>query len=1121
MSSFLPLPARRLLLGLIVLAGLGLRLWGLAWGLDGQAGLTSQEWLVRIIALLGLEHPVSGHLWPQAFLSLAALFKSLVSSLAGWTELWLGAVRSLAEVNLSALMAGRLMVAVLGAGQAGLAYWLARRVFDSPASGLLAAAAVAAAPLLSGQSHLLSLGVPLGFMVLASLSTSWTLLEFPSPWRIFSSGLVLGLTVTTAPTGFLMLPVVLIAYWIGQKDRRKTAWQGRFWWPACLLGGLLAGFTLGCPLVLVDPSLPFQLMAQAWPRGAALGALGSHLAAQAAGTFRLGLQVGGLELLVLWLAAVAILIFRRRWRRLLPALPAVLYMAVGLWLPAGDLGDTVAVWLPLLAVLAVWPLVLVCRRLPSYPWQVAAACLAGILLVGLPLWRALGLGYLFWQEDTLTAARRWLTENLPAGVQVVTGPDSPAHLSPATHPFQKGLTPEDFYREGRYLVLSHPQGGPLPPAKAALAAGLQRVARFDLSSGWGLGGAVPGQRFPAWLSPPVEIYAPEPPSSIREPLAVTRPPAGFAEPYAVVYADSAVYGRNQTIMLVPLRGRSHRVLRRSSRLNQVAVELRNLGEDYAEVAISQWPWPDAKLHLYPGQRERVLLSPSGWPPMTDGIYSFKLDLTQGRDLWASLSGDPLIMGRWALESGDYAEAVSYLLAARQSGPPSFEAAAMLAGALALNGQLDEADRVLHEPGLATLVAAGYRRLIKEPPGPDWDRRFQALTGYHPALLRHALSLGYQVNGPACVSRGTAIPLKGPGFYGALLRHPGGVAGNLTLRLEAPFPAGPLAAVLDLSTGEKLSAGHKLARAEVWGRGPEGERLYTSRVITARDLPQGHGVVALPFRNSHQGTRFTLKLEFLSQGEVLLNHLDLQVDLAGHMRRILRWQLDAWGRVYLHQGRFRQAVDAFEELLTLDPAARQIYLPLARALIDLGRLERALELARQAEKTFSDFPDELTKVKDLYQALQRPEDAQRVESRLSHLRPSLFHESRFAEGLTLLGYDLDATQVAPGGHLDVSYYWKAYDQVPMNYYVFVHLGGPDKTLIFDHLLDHGRVNMTELEPGQVVREDYRIEVPKDTPPGAYTLIVGLWDARFTKQGLPILAGEDQGQPEAHLATVLVK
>jgi tetratricopeptide (TPR) repeat protein len=244
---------------------------------------------------------------------------------------------------------------------------------------------------------------------------------------------------------------------------------------------------------------------------------------------------------------------------------------------------------------------------------------------------------------------------------------------------------------------------------------------------------------------------------------------------------------------------------------------------------------------------------------------------------------------------------------------------------------------------------------------------------------------------------------------------------------------------------------------------------------------------------------------------------LGVDLAGHMRRILRWYHDARGRVSLQAGRAAEAVTDFQALLSLDPEFKEAYLPLARALKEAGKLEQALKTAGQAEKIFQSQPEQLKQVRELYQSAGLKDDVARVDKRLAHLRPSLARPAAFACGLTLMGYDLTQAAAKPGDKLDISYYWRTEATPPVNYHIFVHLKGQGRIITFDHLLDHGRQPMTELRPGQVVRESYQLTIPKDAAPGRYQLLIGLWDSRFSGKRV-LLTGKAAGADEASLTTL---
>ncbi len=405
MKLGLLLAPRRLVLCGFILLGLGLRLWGLAWGPQQAAALHPGEWTSRIIEQLSFEQPLFPGVWTQTFFSLAALLKGALSLVAGLGALLLGEARSLTEVALPARLAGRLTVALLGAGQIPLAYLVGRRYFDSVGTGMLAAALTAVCPLLVAHSHYLSLDIPLGFALLVCLLLAHSMSEAPRATVMGLAGLAWGLAVTTRASGALLAPLWAAAYLLGVFAARPAKLSFLLVWPLCFLGGLLLGLNLGYPGFIIDPdqaeralggSVALPPMPGGWPTYlgerwmSLLGVLGRTV---------------GWSTPLLWGVGVALLLWRREPRRLLVAFLPPLFLLAGLGLLGGSAEGITAVWLPVATVLAAWPLMALCRRLPGFYWQVAGITFLGLALCAGPLWRSLKAGYLFWQEDTMTSAR--------------------------------------------------------------------------------------------------------------------------------------------------------------------------------------------------------------------------------------------------------------------------------------------------------------------------------------------------------------------------------------------------------------------------------------------------------------------------------------------------------------------------------------------------------------------------------------------------------------------------------------------------------------------------------------------------------------------------------------------
>lgn len=1116
----------------MVLAALLLRVWGLGWGPAGAGALHPGEWTWQVIDGLSFSDPTFPGIWTQAFFSLAALVKGLLSLLAGAVGLLLGQLRSLSEMGLSARMAGRLTVACLGALQVVLVYVLGRRYFDSVATGLLAAAMVAVSPLMVAHSHYLSLDVPLGLAVLACMWAAYTMVDRPRAGIMAAAGLILGLTITTRASGVLAAPVLLGAYVLAVRVARPARSRWALIWPAAFAGGLVAGLLLGYPGFLLradqtEQVLQSSLVLPPVPSGEWLAFFAERCRRAAA----VALESVGPAVLLLWLLGLALVVRRRLWRRILLLVFPPLYCLAGLTVLKGSVEGVFAVWLPVLAVVAAWPVVWACRRLPRHNLAVTAAVVLGVGLCAWPLWRSLGVDYIFWQQDTLTSARLWVQANLDRDSELWVGPHTPLGLFLPVKPLTPETDPSALGPDAYVLLTSLGAGvqadawedyrpGGSRRAWERAVADMQPLAVFDIKSLWSAGPRSPGAGLPRWVSPRVRVFAARPPLLVSQPLAVFMPPALEDRGYSLVYGGRGRYGRSQEVMRLGPGAEAERVLIMQPAPHRLGLIIANRGDKLARVSVSQGPWPSKRLSLYPGQETDLSLPVLAWPPVVAGNHPVSVKTSDSR-LVARLVWDDLLLGRRALEAGRYKQAEEILapLAERGGG---VEAGIMLAGAMAMQGRFEPASRALAAiSGLDGEPVRSYRELAaaRDMPRAKWDRAFQRLTGYHPDLLRRSCNVSYQVGGPQCPSRGREVPLKGRGYHAAFLRSGGKPGGHLRLWLDQSFPPGRLRVDLHLALKGRPPAGERVARLEVWSHGPRGSDLLAQREVSAGQVEKGP--VGVGFLNPDSGASLEVRLLFTSGAEVALERVLAGIDLRAHMRHMLRWYHLALGKVSLAAGRFAAAVSSFSELLGVDPGFSPAYLPLARALLDAGKVKEALALLSQAEDLFASQPGPLAQVAELYGDMQKPEDRARVEKRLAHLRPSLKKQARFANGLTLLGYDLSQAKLAPGGTMDVSYYWRCWSPPPVNYFVFVHLRGPGAVYNFDHLLDHGRRSMTMLQKGEVVREDYKINLPAGAPPGEYRLVIGLWDPRYTGKGVPVLDGAGAGSEDVPLASVKVE
>ena len=99
---------------------------------------------------------------------------------------------------------------------------------------------------------------------------------------------------------------------------------------------------------------------------------------------------------------------------------------------------------------------------------------------------------------------------------------------------------------------------------------------------------------------------------------------------------------------------------------------------------------------------------------------------------------------------------------------------------------------------------------------------------------------------------------------------------------------------------------------------------------------------------------------------------------------------------------------------------------------------------------------------------------------------------FGEQIALLGYDTDKTTAGPNEFLAMTLYWKAQQELDINYQSFVHVLRPDGTLLMqsDHL-NPGDFPTRRWPLNKYVRDEHLLRIPADAPPGSYTVAAGLW------------------------------
>ncbi len=131
---------------------------------------------------------------------------------------------------------------------------------------------------------------------------------------------------------------------------------------------------------------------------------------------------------------------------------------------------------------------------------------------------------------------------------------------------------------------------------------------------------------------------------------------------------------------------------------------------------------------------------------------------------------------------------------------------------------------------------------------------------------------------------------------------------------------------------------------------------------------------------------------------------------------------------------------------------------------------------------------------------------------------------FADNLELVGYALGKGQwlrgpavYSPGETIYLTLFWRARGPVSRGYTAFTHLISPQGVVYgeMDIPLGGGFYPSSRWKAGEIVRQDYPLPVRPDTPPGLYSIEVGLY-RRETMERLPVL--DEDGRPYSHRVVI---
>jgi hypothetical protein len=121
-------------------------------------------------------------------------------------------------------------------------------------------------------------------------------------------------------------------------------------------------------------------------------------------------------------------------------------------------------------------------------------------------------------------------------------------------------------------------------------------------------------------------------------------------------------------------------------------------------------------------------------------------------------------------------------------------------------------------------------------------------------------------------------------------------------------------------------------------------------------------------------------------------------------------------------------------------------------------------------------------------------------------------------MRLLGYDLQLDSSSPPGRVYVTLHWQGLAAMDRDYTVFVHLVGPDGSMVAQGDAPPGDpfFPTSTWLPGELVGSTHELALNADTPPGDYALLVGLYHQPTAER---LEAVDSSGQPVGDAPTLV--
>ena len=428
----------------IILLAVGLRTWGIGWGLPTDRHYFSYHPDEVTVLLSAMKVNLFAGEFDPGFYNYGSLYIFLVSiaavfgSLFGLINLPSGDVFAKIGEIAKLYLSGRLIALVLGVLTVYLVYLLGKRAYGRR-TGLLAALLMAILPIHVMHSKFMAVDVPATFFVTLALLFAVRIPEGHRLRDYLLSGLFAGLAAGTKYNAGLVILSPIVAHLISHKARPILRIISPKMWAVLITGA--AGFLIGTPGAILNygrfsRDFAYEVLHARTGHGLVFIQTGNGFVYHIMHSLWPGM---GLPLLILGGIGILYALYRRRPSDLALMAFAVVYFAVISLAQVRFARYTIPL-LPVMAVLGARP---IADLLGVRHWAVRS--LAAIVLVPViayTLFYSLALDRVMASTDTRDQADRWIRANVPTGSSIAF-PTIPWFYTPPLDPYFGLPTPSE------------------------------------------------------------------------------------------------------------------------------------------------------------------------------------------------------------------------------------------------------------------------------------------------------------------------------------------------------------------------------------------------------------------------------------------------------------------------------------------------------------------------------------------------------------------------------------------------------------------------------------------------------------------------------------------------------